>query len=401
MRSNLRTGRAPSGRKGVIAVTGSALFSLFFGAGNITFPLSLGARAPGDVVVSLVGFLLTAVAVPFAGLLAIILFEGNYTAFFRRVGKVPGLLITLLLLALMGPFGGIPRLISLMFSTFTLYLPGMRLALFTPVACTIIFLCAYRKTGMARLIGRYLAPLLVLSLAIIIVKGLLSPPPVAPSPGTTTPSGGFWYGLTRGYQTMDLIASFFFASLVYGTCAKRCRESNADLTPSELKRVIISVAVRSGILGATLLGLVYFGLGMVAAGHHPLLVDIPDPRLFAAIGQRVLGVAAGSVVSVAVISACVTTAIGLTVICAEFLGSATKTGYTPSLLITLTTTGLVTCLEFDGICNMLLPVLEVIYPTLFIVCFFNILHKTHAIAPIKAPVYLATGVCCVIKFLGG
>ena len=84
---------------------GLAIFAMFFGAGNIIFPLALGQYALNQTPWALFGLLLTAVAMPFAGLLAIFRYRGQVRFFFGRFGKIPGLLIATLIIALLGPFG--------------------------------------------------------------------------------------------------------------------------------------------------------------------------------------------------------------------------------------------------------------------------------------------------------
>ena len=77
--------------------TGLAMFSMFFGAGNITFPLIIGQTVEGGLIWALLGLILTAVLVPFSGLFAITLFEGDYESFFNRIGRWPGLAVIILL----------------------------------------------------------------------------------------------------------------------------------------------------------------------------------------------------------------------------------------------------------------------------------------------------------------
>lgn len=84
--------------KKMVIATGLALFAMFFGAGNIIFPLYLGANAGQNFWPTLVGFIIGGVGVPFLGLYATSLYQGDYWAFFGRLGKIPAfLLITLLI----------------------------------------------------------------------------------------------------------------------------------------------------------------------------------------------------------------------------------------------------------------------------------------------------------------
>src|SRR3984957_3942591 len=95
--------------KSATIATGLAMFSMFFGAGNVVFPLALGKIAQDQNVFAILGMLITAVGVPFLGLVAMTLFNGNYIHFFERLGKVPGFLVVTAMLGLIGPFGAIPR----------------------------------------------------------------------------------------------------------------------------------------------------------------------------------------------------------------------------------------------------------------------------------------------------
>src|SRR5262245_48888774 len=104
-------------RKSSVWSTGLAMFSMFFGAGNIVFPLALGQFTQDKTFFGISGLLLTAVLVPLMGLIAMLLFEGDYRTFFQRIGKLPGFFLAVLILGLIGPFGAVPRCITMSFST--------------------------------------------------------------------------------------------------------------------------------------------------------------------------------------------------------------------------------------------------------------------------------------------
>src|SRR5262245_32752684 len=156
--------------------TGLAMFSMFFGAGNIVFPLALGQFTQDKNFYGIVGLILTAVCVPLLGLMAMMLYDGNYSSFFRRIGRVPGFLVTLLILGLIGPFGGIPRCIAISYATLEAFrfetLSWMNLPLFSAISCVLIFLFTFRPGKVLDLLGYVLTPILLLSLAVIVTKGL-------------------------------------------------------------------------------------------------------------------------------------------------------------------------------------------------------------------------------------
>ena len=56
---------------------GSMLFGMFFGAGNLIFPVHMGQEAGASVWLATVGFLITAIGLPFLGVVAIGISRSN------------------------------------------------------------------------------------------------------------------------------------------------------------------------------------------------------------------------------------------------------------------------------------------------------------------------------------
>ena len=360
---------------------GFAMFSMFFGAGNITFPIVIGQAVQGDLLNALLGLIITAVFIPFAGLMAITLFEGNYTSFFSRIGKIPGYAIILILLALIGPFGGIPRCITLTYATMNVYFSSLNLFIFSICSCLIVFLCCWKKNRILDLIGYVLTPGLLIFLLIIIVKGIFFAPEAVLKHSTVHNS--FLYGLKEGYNTMDLLASFFFSALIYQKLKSQVKD------PNDTRSIILPI-FKACLIGAFLLSSIYIGFSYVAANYSDALADIPVGQLLGSLGHIVLGPNAGLVVSMSIALTCLTTMIALTVICSEFLQKQLfreKVKYEVCLVLILVSSLLFSSLEFEGIITLLSPVLQVIYPALLGLSLFNILHKLFNFKPVKTPVY--------------
>ena len=140
---------------------------MFFGAGNVVFPLVLGRYAGDKNLYAVTGFLITAVGVPFLGLLAMVLFNGDYKKFFTRLGKAPGMFVITLLMALIGPLGAIPRCVALSHSTIKSFLPGTSLFTFSFIACIVLYLFAMKKGRVIDILGRVLSPLLIVFLTVM------------------------------------------------------------------------------------------------------------------------------------------------------------------------------------------------------------------------------------------
>ncbi len=368
------------------------MFSMFFGAGNVVFPLIVGRTMGSDLLSALIGLLLTAVLIPLTGLIAMTLYEGDYTVFFDRVGKRSGFLLLLLIIGLIGPFGGIPRLVTLTFSTVSLYVSGLTLVPFTIVSIVVVFLCCWKESRVIDLLGLVLTPLLLVFLGFILIKGIF----FSPHAIDFSPLNGkdFLYGLKEGYNMMDLLAAFFFSSIV-------CETLKSRLDKAGRGGKILSTSLYASCIAAVLLGLVYMGFAWIAASHSHLLANVAGDQLLAKIGSVVLGPLAGFVVSMAVGMACLTTAIGLSTVSAEFLERHVfkeKLKYIPCLIIVLLVTGLVSMLKFSGIVALLSPILYVCYPAFLTLCIVNLLYKTTGFKPVKTPVYTVLIVMVISSF---
>lgn len=372
-------------KKSHVLATGFAMFSMLFGAGNIVFPLALGQFAQDKNFFAILGLLITAVGVPFLGLIGMTLYEGDYKKFFSRLGEVPGFFIAAIILGLIGPFGAIPRCIALSYSTVHVYLPYISLPLFSLISCLVIFAFTVRRAKIVDLLGYILTPLLLISLTIIIIKGLGTAPEI--------PAAGhdklaiFIKGLKDGYQTMDLLGAFFFCSVVLVSLKK-----DVDMTHPQHAKQILHLALKASFIGALLLASIYVGFSYVTAAYSPMLTGISRDALISEITLRVLGPYAGIVVCMAVALACLTTAIALSAVFAQFIHKDVSHGklkYAYALILTLAVSFFISTLQFDGIAKILAPILQLFYPALIVLSMMNILYKLYGIRSVKVPV-LAT-----------
>lgn len=363
--------------------TGLAMFSMFFGAGNIVFPLAMGQYAQSQNIYAIIGLLITAVGVPFLGLVAMTLFDGDYKKFFRNIGPVPGFLVALFIMLLIGPFGAMPRVIAFSYSTAKMFMGNISLPVFSAISCLIIFLMTYKQSRILDILGYFLTPLLLLSLAILVVKGLLT--------GDSTGFSGdtdftvFMNGLWEGYNTMDLLATFFFSSVVI-LCLK---EELHPASQQDFKK-LVGMTLKASCIGASLLAIVYIGISFVAAGHSDSLASYPTDEMLGQLSIQMLGPYAGIIAVVAVAMACLTTAIALAAVFAEYIHEDItnyKVSYLNALIFTLVSAFLMSTLDFAGIMKILAPILAFIYPSLIVLALVSVLHKLYNFPYIKGPVF--------------
>ncbi len=358
---------------------GLAMFAMFFGAGNVVFPLLLGQEMGTQTFWAMTGLLLTAVLVPFVGLVTVVLYDSDHRAFFGRIGKVPGYLLAMFILMLIGPFGGMPRTIALAYSTVTLSFPDLSIGVFSLIACLVIFLFAWKESRVVDIVGFVLTPLLLISLVTIIVIGLINPP--SSTPNDTTAWRAFTHGLVEGYNTLDLLAACFFSSVILIALKKAFPQGG-----SEQRRAL----VRASVLGAVLLALVYLGLSFVSSFYQTPMQWVPGDQLLGAIALYLAGPITGTIAHIAIVLACLTTAITLAAVFADVLHEEIfreKLPYVPALLITLVIAYFVSYLSFTGIKRALFPIVTVCYPALIVLTLLNLCHKLWGLRLVKTPVY--------------
>lgn len=379
-----------------IITTGLALFSMFFGAGNLIFPLLIGQGMGKNVWFSILGLGITAVVVPFLGLAAMVLFNANTEKFFNRIGKVPGFLLFLLIQMILGSFGVIPRLIILMHAIAKPFLFDLSLPAFSVWICSFIFLVSFKRDRLIGLLGSVLTPILILSLMALIGIGLTSHAIV--SSNHICAFQAFMKGFLGGYHTMDLMAAFLFATIVLPHFQEESNISDHALR----KALLLRKMFYSSLIAAFLLFFTYVGLSLVAAYHGASLVGSIQPEeMLSAIAFKLLGSHGGTIAAVAVITACLTTAVTLSAIFAQFIQkdiSNYKISKGLSLVITLIIAASFANLGFKGISKILGPILEITYPSLIVLSVFNFLNQTVGTKSVKIPVFLTLAISAFVYF---
>jgi len=336
---------------------GLAMFSMFFGAGNIIFPLAIGQLGGDKTFFSILGLIFTAVLVPFMGVYAMIKYEGDKRKFFGKMGKTPGFLTAFFTILLLGPMGSTPRCIALAYSTLKSFLPQVSMYLFALLSCLVIYFCAASKKRLLSLLGVFLTPLLLLSLIAIILLGFIYPShlKVVESYGIEL----FFRGLKEGYNTMDLLAAFFFSSSICSLLKTNVHKNR--------------IALQASLIAMTLLILIYAGFSFIAAMHGG---DFMRDEILSQITFKLMGPYAGIFVCFAIGLACLTTAVALISAFTDFLEKEIckeKFSYRSLLVLSLIVTYLVATLKFDKISAFLGPILQIIYPALIVLTVINIL----------------------------
>jgi LIVCS family branched-chain amino acid:cation transporter len=349
--------------------TGFALFSMFFGSGNLVFPISVGQESMGHHFLATIGILLSGVLVPFLGVLGIVVNRGELSGLFQIFGKKGLFLFSFLALALMGPFGVLARCLTVSHGALMLLFPSLSLPVCSLALCVLIFILSVKQNRIIHLLGVILTPVLLVSIAAIAFSGIIHG--TWPSVSKGDALSAFKNGFFQGYQTMDLLAAFFFSQFII-------RQLNKQLVERNEESQLFPVFIKASIVGIIALSSVYVVLVFLGALHAPILAGVPPQEMLGLIAMESLGTYAAPIVCAAIAFACVTTAIVLTSLFADFLKTKVcndKLSHNFSIVITLTIGFIVSTFDFDGIAKFLGPILEAVYPGLIVLTALNIVGK--------------------------
>lgn len=357
----------------IIITSGLALFAMFFGAGNIIYPLALGASAGDHIVYVIIAFLISGIGLPFLGLFATSLYHGNYWDFFSRLGKIPAFLLIGFLILIIGPLGAIPRTETVTYHTLEPFLPNFitNIYVFSGLYCGLLFLLTYRHTEVIDIIGRILSPIKLSLFGILIVAGLWGSHDILVNSNPISTS--VKAALVDGYSTMDLLATFFFCTAVYNNIvlkAKKCGVTS--------DKAFIKIFLQSCIVGAFLLSVVYVGFMLLALCHQSQLQGVDTAQMIVAISNIVLGKVGSLFVGICVGFACIVTAMALTEVSTTFFHENVmkeKVSRTSCLIFTITVVYFMSIVGFAGIMKIAKPILVILCPALIVYCVISICLK--------------------------
>ena len=293
------------------------LFGMFFGAGNLIFPVHLGQLAGSNVLPAIFGFVITAVGIPILGVAAI----GNthsdgLQALANKVGKGYGCVFTCLLYLTIGPFFAIPRCATTSFTTGIApmlgSLPeGPALLIFSLVFFGLVLFFSLRPANITVWIGKIINPVFLVFLGILVVAALLNPgapvSQVVPAPAYET--AALFPAFIEGYGTMDAIAGLAFGIVVIDIIrAMGVTEDGA----------VAKDVLRSGILTGALMAAIYVATILMGAQSRGLFAISDNGGIaLAQISGHYLGSLGSLVLALTITFACLKTSIGLVTSCGE------------------------------------------------------------------------------------
>lgn len=373
-------------------VVGFALFSMFFGAGNLIFPPSLGNKLGDQYLLGILGFILTGVGLPLLAILACSKGNGTFESITNKIGTKFTLILTTVLFFAIGPLLAIPRTAATTFEISILpFFPTWSPIIVMAIYFLINLFFVLKRSSIIDTIGKFLTPALIIVLTIVIVKGIIDPI------GELVPTGAtniLSMSLLEGYQTMDALGALLFAGVITSSIVEKGYKG------SEVK----SVLLKASLIAVVGLAFVYGGLTFIGA-HTVNLVDsgISNTALLVFIANKILGTFGLVLIGTAIGLACLTTSIGLLTAGATFFEKVSngKLSYKFNAIAISLMSYIIACQGVDKIVKLSVPILNVLYPVAITIIVVTLLNKflTNIIA-IRIAVYASLVCGFLFSFFG-
>ncbi|WP_452225657.1 branched-chain amino acid transport system II carrier protein [Lacinutrix chionoecetis] len=370
-----------------LLITSFALFSLFFGAGNLLLPPLLGYNSGNEWILVTIGFVITAVVIPIVGIYAHSKLQGTLFDFGKKVSPVFSLIYCILiyLVAVAIPS---PRTAAATHEIAIHPAFGTTPLLTSSIYFFLVLIFALNRSKILNIIGKYLTPLIVIMLLVVIAIGLFSTEMITNPSQFETPIVS---GVLEGYQTFDAIGA-----VVVGAVIIISINIKSD-APFEAKKQLIK---KSGFIAGLGLFVIYAGLIAVGAYYGSeidlnsnLSSDMQRANLLRGISIKALGGFGNTVLSVLISLACFTTAVGIVTGAADFFKGLLKNSqlvYIITAIISCVIGVVVGQLDFNSIIVIALPILLFIYPITIVLIILNAINQKLASKTVFRWVVLVT-----------
>ncbi|WP_019243509.1 MULTISPECIES: branched-chain amino acid transport system II carrier protein [Bacillus] len=337
------------------------LFSMFFGAGNLIFPAFLGRASGSETIVSMAGFILSAVGLPILGVIAIAKIGGLDTLG-KRVSPVFSILFPIIIYISIGPLMAIPRCATVAFEmgikpfiSNNNSILSISLIIYSIIFFLLVLWLSLSPSKLVDRFGKILTPTLLLLFTIIFIKSLITP-----MGGTTTATevyqnGTFFKGFLDGYLTMDLLAALAFGIVVGNTVRSQ------GIT--DTRSISFSMMI-AGIGAGILLAAIYGVLGYLGASSGAEFGQVENgANVLTQVMTQLFGNAGTILLGVLFTIACLCVSIGLVISCSEYFSNLIpRLSYKQWAIILTVLSGIIANLGLNAILTFSVPVLGMIYP---------------------------------------
>ena len=344
---------------------GLMLFALLFGAGNLIFPAAMGQNAGVNVWYAVLGFCVTGVGLPLISIAAL-----GYSGCLdleEAAGRVHpwyGVFYSVVSYLAIGPCFAAPRTGTVSFEIAVKpflgsFSPDIALPIFLLLFFLLTYWLAATPSKFVDRVGKILTPALLAVILLLIVQSFITPlgTPQAPTKNYATPVTAVMQGILDGYNTLDAIASFIFATLVISFV----KEGGVTHPKAIMKQVLLS-----GSIAVALLAFIYIFIAKIGADSvTPLGILETGAPVLAGSAKILFGNLGAAILAVIVLLACLSTSVGLVTCCAAyFMRLLGHFSYKTYAVIFCVISYLVGLFGLKTIIVSTIPVLMFIYPLL-------------------------------------
>lgn len=344
-----------------VFIVGMAMFSMFFGGGNLTFPIWIGSETD-SVPMSSFGFILSGVFLPFYGIIISLYFKGDNEQVLGGLGKTIGSILLFSLLLFWIPLGSGPRCNQLAYGAFLTQtgLDQIPLWAYSAIYSVIVYILTYKKSQVIEILGKVITPLLIVAL-FILTYSIFSSPDLG-SLNFHQSEQGNWRDLFNaffaGYHTMDFIAAIFFSSTVI-----------ALIKEKEKDKFNLKLVRNASLFAISLLSIIYIALISIGFANADILEAIPRDRLLAVIGKIFFHDNFHFLIFAIITLSVLSTSMALSLVFSDYLRKnlfKNKLDHKYCLFISVFISYLLSIIGFDMLAVLISYAMAVLYPTLLI-----------------------------------
>lgn len=382
-----------------ILALGFMTFALFLGAGNIIFPPNAGLQAGENLWPTAMGFLITAVGLPLLTLVALARVGGGIQELTAPLGRLPGLILAILVYLAIGPLFATPRTATVSYEIGIVSLVGdswQALLGYSLVYFAIVLALALKPGRLIDNIGKIITPVLLLAVGVLGITAVLLPPGPPELAAPAYRDAPVIEGILQGYLTMDALGALVFGVVI--TRAIRDRQVQES-------HVVTRYTIFAAIIAAIGLALVYLALFRLGATSSSLVGEGANGgQILAAFVQYRFGNGGSFLLAVVITLACLTTAVGLISACGSFFSREFPVSYAQVVWVFTIFCMAVSNQGLDSLIRISIPVLVGLYPlAIVLVCLGlfsrNLARPENIMRPVML-VALAFGIIDGLKTAG-
>ena len=349
-----------------IFIIGFALFSMFFGAGNLILPPFLGVQSGESWSLVTLGFFVTAVVIPIIGIMAHARLQGTMFDFGKKVSPVFSVVYCLIVYAISITLPA-PRTASVTHEMAIAPFLGTSSLLTSTIYFALVFLFVMNRSKILNVIGKFLTPFIIIILLAVIFIGMTTTPEVINPSAFKTP---FVSGLLEGYQTFDAIGAVVIGGVLVISMNFK-KETSFEIK----KEIIIKAGIVAGI------GLLIIYTGLIYSGvifSDTFAENASRTEILTSLSTQTLGNIGTTFLSVLVALACFTTGVGIVTGTSDYfkgLFNNSQKAYTITAIIGCVLGVLIGQFDVHYIIDIALPALMFIYPITIVLILLNVLPE--------------------------